>query len=108
MRGAKETSACAIRDKAGTAVPPFPGVDLITVKELMGHADISVTMRYAHPTPETKRAAVDGLLRGRGSGPFAAHEVVGADGGAHGEDDNSNSGMEIDGAPGATRLPLSP
>lgn len=39
------------------------GVDLVTVKELMGHADISMTMRYAHPTPETRRAAVDGLPR---------------------------------------------
>ena len=34
------------------------GVDLVTVKELMGHADIKMTMRYAHPTPEAKRKAV--------------------------------------------------
>ena len=38
------------------------GVDLVTVKELMGHVDISMTMRYAHPSPETKRKAVDVLL----------------------------------------------
>jgi hypothetical protein len=38
------------------------GVDLVTVKELMGHADIKVTMRYAHPTPESKRKAVDLLV----------------------------------------------
>jgi hypothetical protein len=38
------------------------GVDLVTVKELMGHADISMTMRYAHPSPESKRRSVDGLL----------------------------------------------
>jgi site-specific recombinase XerD len=30
--------------------------------QLLGHADISVTMRYAHPSPETKRKAVEGLL----------------------------------------------
>ena len=34
------------------------GVDLVTVKELMGHASITTTMRYAHPTPESKRNAV--------------------------------------------------
>ncbi len=38
------------------------GVDLVTVKELLGHADIAMTMRYAHPSPETKRKAVDALL----------------------------------------------
>ena len=40
------------------------GVDLVTVKELLGHADIKVPMRYAHPTPESKQKAVD-LLVGR-------------------------------------------
>jgi hypothetical protein len=39
------------------------GVDLVTVKELMGHATITMTMRYSHPTPESKRAAVDIISR---------------------------------------------
>jgi len=38
------------------------GVDLVAVKDLMGHADVTTTMRYAHPTPETKRNAVNVLL----------------------------------------------
>ena len=37
------------------------GIDLVTVKELLGHKSIEVTMRYSHPTPEHKKMAV-GLL----------------------------------------------
>ena len=37
------------------------GVDLVTVKEILGHATIQMTMRYAHPTPENKRHAVEVL-----------------------------------------------
>ena len=37
------------------------GIDLVTVKEILGHADIKTTMRYAHPTPENKRRAVNAL-----------------------------------------------
>lgn len=37
------------------------GVDIVTVKELMGHKDISMTMRYSHPTPEHKKQAVERL-----------------------------------------------
>jgi integrase len=37
------------------------GVDLVTVKEILGHATIKMTMRYAHPTPENKRHAVEVL-----------------------------------------------
>lgn len=35
------------------------GVDLFTVKELMGHKDIKMTQRYAHLAPEHKMAAVN-------------------------------------------------
>ena len=34
------------------------GVDLATLKELMGHSAISVTIRYVHPTPAHKQQAV--------------------------------------------------
>jgi len=37
------------------------GIDLVTVSEILGHADIKMTMRYAHPTPENRRKAVNVL-----------------------------------------------
>ena len=37
------------------------GVPLPAVKELMGHADITTTMRYSHMSPSTLRAAIDML-----------------------------------------------
>lgn len=37
------------------------GVDLLTVKELMGHKTISMTMRYAHLSKEHKQKAVETL-----------------------------------------------
>jgi integrase len=39
------------------------GIDLVTVKEILGHATIQMTMRYAHPTPENKRHAVEVLSK---------------------------------------------
>jgi integrase len=36
-------------------------VDLVTIKELMGHSTIQMTMRYSHPTPEHKKLAVESL-----------------------------------------------
>lgn len=37
------------------------GVDLVTVSKILGHASIQMTMRYAHPTPENMRLAVEKL-----------------------------------------------
>jgi len=37
------------------------GVDIVTVKELLGHSSLSVTMRYAHTNFDSKRAAVEKL-----------------------------------------------
>ena len=34
------------------------GVDLPTLKELMGHSTVTRTMRYVHPTPQHKREAL--------------------------------------------------
>jgi integrase len=38
------------------------GVDLYTVKELLGHSDFEMTQRYAHLSPEHKAAAVEKLV----------------------------------------------
>jgi len=37
------------------------GVDLITIKELMGHKAIEMTLRYAHLSPDHKSRAVNSL-----------------------------------------------
>ena len=51
------------------------GVDLATLKELMGHSNISITMRYVHPTPEHKREAVQKLERYNTEQVFATYET---------------------------------
>ena len=39
------------------------GVDLNTVRELLGHADLKMTLRYAHLAPEHMAAAAAKLIR---------------------------------------------
>jgi site-specific recombinase XerD len=40
------------------------GADIATVKELLGHKTITMTMRYAHLSKEHKQRAVDSLRIG--------------------------------------------
>ena len=42
------------------------GADLVTVKELLGHSSVSVTMRYAHTNRDAKKRAV-GLIAVNGA-----------------------------------------
>jgi hypothetical protein len=43
----------------------MPGVDLVSVKEILGHRDIQTTLRYAHLAPGHLREAVNrGSLAG--------------------------------------------
>lgn len=49
------------------------GVDLVTVKELLGYSFIKAIMRYAHLAPEHRRAAVTKLeMYLTGGGELAA------------------------------------
>ena len=41
------------------------GVDMNTVKELMGHSDIRMTVRYSHCSPKHKIHAVETLVKYR-------------------------------------------
>jgi integrase len=52
------------------------GVPLKAIQELMGHATIEMTMRYAHLSPDVRRDAVK-LLDDHGHGTYAAHEASG-------------------------------
>ena len=39
------------------------GIDLKTVQELLGHKSFEITLRYAHLSPEHKKAALDILCK---------------------------------------------
>jgi site-specific recombinase XerD len=51
------------------------GVDLMTLRELMGHSSITTTQRYCHPTPEHQREAVE-KLRKFNQAHFSASRAV--------------------------------
>lgn len=50
----------ALRHTAATRMVAA-GVDLVVVKEILGHADLKTTQRYAHPVPERKLKAIEAL-----------------------------------------------
>ena len=50
------------------------GVDITTVKELLGHKTLTMTLRYAHLAPSHKVKAVDvldGVINGNSNNPIA-------------------------------------
>lgn len=49
------------------------GIDLPTLKELAGHSQIQMTMRYVHPTPEHKRRAIAKFEAASREGPLAGN-----------------------------------
>jgi len=53
------------------------GVDLVSVKEILGHRDIQTTLRYAHLAPEHLRDAVNrGSLSGTVTKTVTMGEMV--------------------------------
>jgi len=49
------------------------GVDLITVKELLGHSTVKITERYTHPNQSLKKEAVELLAKKPGKSDDMAH-----------------------------------
>jgi site-specific recombinase XerD len=47
------------------------GIDLNTVRELLGHKSLAMTLRYTHLAPEHKAAAVEALMGKARSGKVA-------------------------------------
>jgi Phage integrase family len=50
--------ACQIEFSGWTTRLADAGVDVVKIKELMGHASIVTTMRYIHATDQGKRGAI--------------------------------------------------
>jgi integrase len=52
-----------LRHTAGTRMADA-GVPITAIADILGHADVRTTMRYAHATEEAKRRAVGALEQG--------------------------------------------
>ncbi len=78
LRAAKTKSLFRLYDFRHTfgSRSAMAGVDLATLKELMGHSDISTTMRYVHPTPKHKQEAVLKLEQYNQDQMFALYEPI--------------------------------
>jgi integrase len=77
LRKAKISPAFRLYDLRHTfgSRSAMAGVDLATLKELMGHSNISITMRYVHPTPEHKCEALRKLDRYNTEQVFLTYET---------------------------------
>ena len=78
LRQAGITGACwhSLRHTAASR-RIMAGVDLVSVKEILGHRDIQTTLRYAHLAPEHLRDAVNrGSLSGTVTKTVTMEEVV--------------------------------
>ena len=60
VRAAGYQTPTPVQQKAIPLV--MEGVDLFTVKELLGHSDFDMTQRYAHLSPEHQASAVEKLV----------------------------------------------
>ncbi|MGE5444603.1 MAG: tyrosine-type recombinase/integrase [Ignavibacteriales bacterium] len=58
--GIKDVSFHTLRHTFATRLV-LEGVDIDSVRKLMGHSSITMTMRYSHPTPEALKSAVETL-----------------------------------------------
>jgi integrase len=79
------------------------GTDLVTVQEIAGHKDLAMTQRYSHPTPESKRRAMDLLSSQYKSDTKVARDEILTPEGIGTEEQKSLELGEISGAPETTR-----
>ena len=73
---AAKIADCRIHDLRHTFAShlAMKGIDLFTISQLLGHADIKMTQRYAHLAPNHKRIAVNILSFGNGKGQLPLSE----------------------------------
>ena len=81
------------------------GVDIMTVKELLGHKTLAMTLRYAHLAPSHKTKAVELLdFKGRNQTYFTVTSQLGSETTKKALNDNAKCLNLLHGPPG-TRTP---